>query len=356
MIIENYQSNNCILFCGDTFLKTKNGEAPFTGIIKYFENNVVCLNLETGLRGNFRKEKNVVLLIDDMSLQWLSDEINILSIVNNHCADSGDPKRLARVLGDRGKIVIGPDNPSVANTTIGDISVDFLSAYFAIPRLRMSYDGVRADVLENMLHNSDADRRIVNLHWGYEHTDVPAPFQRKLAKRLIDAGADLIIGHHPHVPQGFETYKSKFIFYSLGNFNFWQFDKETTYDNRWGYMVMYGLINGDIELIPYIINENFQPVPVSHEESQELISRVNILSERIHTTDDVHWFATDYAYWYKREFKVWSRHCLKCSSLSLWLKYLAWLLLPMNLRYYFHTVRFKILKIGKKKKTMAVDP
>jgi hypothetical protein len=346
MIKKNRQSINRILFCSDTFLQTKNGEAPLAEINKYFKNAAVCLNLETGLCGEYQKEKNIVLLVDDMALKWLTDEVHILTIVNNHSADSGDPDRLAKVLSDSGKIVVGPYNPSAANATIGDISVDFLSAYFAIPRLRMSYEGDRADILESMLHNSNADRKIVNLHWGYEHTDVPAPFQRELARRLIDAGADLIIGHHPHVPQGYEAYKSKFIFYSLGNFNFWQFDKETTYNNRWGYMVRYDLNKGDTEIIPYRINENFQPVSISYEESQELISRINILSERIHTTDIENWFATDYADWYKREFKVWGRHCLKCFSPSLWLKYLAWLVLPMNLRYYFHTVRSGILGTG----------
>ena len=57
-------------------------------------------------------------------------------------------------------------------------------------------------------------------HWNYEYVRFPAPDNRALGKRLIDAGADIIIGSHPHIYQGYEKYKSKYIFHSLGNFVF----------------------------------------------------------------------------------------------------------------------------------------
>ena len=61
---------------------------------------------------------------------------------------------------------------------------------------------------------------IVNLHWGAEHTLRPLPQQRLEAHALIDAGADVIIGHHTHTLQTSETYHGKPIFYSIGNFIF----------------------------------------------------------------------------------------------------------------------------------------
>ena len=61
---------------------------------------------------------------------------------------------------------------------------------------------------------------IVNLHWGAEHTLRPLPQQRLEAHALIDAGADVIIGHHTHTLQTTEIYKGKSIFYSIGNFIF----------------------------------------------------------------------------------------------------------------------------------------
>lgn len=61
---------------------------------------------------------------------------------------------------------------------------------------------------------------VVLIHWGIEREEKPQEYQRALAKRYIDAGADLVIGSHPHVLQGIEYYKGKPIFYSLGNFVF----------------------------------------------------------------------------------------------------------------------------------------
>ena len=57
-------------------------------------------------------------------------------------------------------------------------------------------------------------------HWGYEYIRIPSPRDRKIAHRCIDAGADLIIGSHPHIYQVIEEYKGKTIVYSLGNFIF----------------------------------------------------------------------------------------------------------------------------------------
>lgn len=61
---------------------------------------------------------------------------------------------------------------------------------------------------------------IVNIHWGIEDIRYPEPEKRILAYDIIDSGADLIIGHHPHIIQPMESYKGKTIFYSLGNFYF----------------------------------------------------------------------------------------------------------------------------------------
>lgn len=67
---------------------------------------------------------------------------------------------------------------------------------------------------------SGCDFRIVYVHWGNEFINYPYVDQKSLAHLMIDKGADMIIGMHPHVLQGFEVYKGKYIFYSLGNFVF----------------------------------------------------------------------------------------------------------------------------------------
>ena len=61
---------------------------------------------------------------------------------------------------------------------------------------------------------------IVSPHWGIEHRVEPAQWQRRQARALIDAGADIIVGHHTHTLQTIENYKGKPIYYSIGNFIF----------------------------------------------------------------------------------------------------------------------------------------
>ncbi len=72
------------------------------------------------------------------------------------------------------------------------------------------------------------DFLIVNIHWGEEYKEISNARQRKLARAMIDAGADVIIGHHPHVVQEMEIYQDRPIFYSLGNFIFDQYFSEPT--------------------------------------------------------------------------------------------------------------------------------
>jgi poly-gamma-glutamate synthesis protein (capsule biosynthesis protein) len=74
----------------------------------------------------------------------------------------------------------------------------------------------------------ESDLVVVNIHWGDEYKTISNARQRALAHRMIDAGADIIIGHHPHVVEEMEIYHNRPIFYSLGNFVFDQyFSKET---------------------------------------------------------------------------------------------------------------------------------
>lgn len=69
---------------------------------------------------------------------------------------------------------------------------------------------------------------IVLIHWGNEYQLTSSLTQQKLAHQIIDSGADLIIGHHPHVVQNIEKYNNKLIFYSLGNFIFDQYQSKET--------------------------------------------------------------------------------------------------------------------------------
>lgn len=77
-----------------------------------------------------------------------------------------------------------------------------------------------SEIEEEIEKLSGCDFRIAYVHWGNEFINYPYVDQKNLAHLMIDKGADMIIGMHPHVLQGFEAYKGKYIFYSLGNFVF----------------------------------------------------------------------------------------------------------------------------------------
>lgn len=77
-----------------------------------------------------------------------------------------------------------------------------------------------SDIQKELLKIQDADVKVAYIHWGVEFITYPTECQKQFAKWLIDAGYDLVIGMHPHILQGSEVYRGRYIFYSLGNFVF----------------------------------------------------------------------------------------------------------------------------------------
>ena len=100
-----------------------------------------------------------------------------------------------------------------------------------------------------------ADVVIVSMHHGIEYLPKPSAAQVKFAHAAIDAGATLVIGHHPHVVQPEETYRGGLIFYSLGNFVFDQYQREAT---QHGEMVQVSFVGRDI-LATHIIPIKIAP-------------------------------------------------------------------------------------------------
>lgn len=103
------------------------------------------------------------------------------------------------------------------------------------------------------------------VHWGDEYETRSHPREQVLAHSLIDAGIDLVVGHHPHVTQEIERYQDGWIFYSLGNFIFDQYFSEETMR---GFGIEVSIAAGEIidfRVLPYVINENYQPIFLDQE-------------------------------------------------------------------------------------------
>ena len=139
------------------------------------------------------------------------------------------------------------------------------------------------------LKDAGADLVIVSFHWGVEKENYPDETQQTLAHAAIDQGADLVLGHHPHVLQGIEKYQGKYIVYSLGNFCFGG-NKNPSDKDTMIFQQTFTLENGEvveddaINIIPCRISSeddynNYQPTPAEGEEAQRILGRIQEYSQ-----------------------------------------------------------------------------
>jgi len=125
---------------------------------------------------------------------------------------------------------------------------------------------------------SYADVVIVSMHWGVEYTDKPSERQVILAHLVIDSGADLIIGNHPHWVQPVELYKGKIIMYAHGNTIFDQMWSEKTKEGVIGKYTFYGKDLVNIEFIPIYIKEYGQPIILEGDKKNIILNELKMIS------------------------------------------------------------------------------
>ena len=156
------------------------------------------------------------------------------------------------------------------------------------------YDEQKAIVREV---RANCDVLIVNMHWGNELEYNAIPKQVDMGHMMVDLGADLVVGHHPHVVNGIEVYKGVNIIYSLGNFCFGgkanPKDKDT-FIYQHTFTVKGHEIDGEsFKIIPCKItsvkdesSNNYQPTPVYGEKAQAIISKIYKYSKQFAQTID----------------------------------------------------------------------
>lgn len=237
--------NFSILFVGDILLANeaerhihdRGVEYPFWKIkeelLKY---DFIVANLESPItdRGTPVEDKPFIFRIKPGDAACLKDlKIDAVSLSNNHLMDYGvegmedtlaalDRLNIRRTGG--GWDLARARRPAIL--TYRGTNIIILSycnrppaEYYATDEgpgispldLRMIRDDIAAYKLEDNIV-------VVSLHWGIEQTHIPMKEQVAEAHAIIDAGADAVIGHHPHWPQGIEMYRDRPIVYSLGNF------------------------------------------------------------------------------------------------------------------------------------------
>lgn len=132
---------------------------------------------------------------------------------------------------------------------------------------------------------SHADITVVGMHWGNEYEDFPEEKEIHLARALVDAGADIVVGHHPHVLQGVEIYSGKIIAYSLGNFIF---TNSSSPKGREGAILqVIAGSNGEYSarIIPTYINNGTTRI-LKGDERKNALERLNLLCEPFKTSVD----------------------------------------------------------------------
>lgn len=141
------------------------------------------------------------------------------------------------------------------------------------------------DTLEDIINDceANADLTVVSIHWGTEKKTAPNPYQVEMAHHFVDLGADLVLGHHPHVLQGMELYKGKLIAYSLGNYIFGSLSENAHTSMILRVMLdMNGLLMARaVPIHVYNAVVNFQPKELRGEAKQQVIAELQTFSKTL---------------------------------------------------------------------------
>jgi poly-gamma-glutamate synthesis protein (capsule biosynthesis protein) len=224
---------------------------------------------------------------------------SVLTLANNHMMDygAGGLEETLRHLDNAGILHAGAgENLDSARKPavmlVGEKRIAFLaysktlpSQFYAGHGRAGTAPGVESLYIEDISKaKSVADYVVVSFHWGTEKASTPRSYQVATARRAIDAGADVVIGHHPHVLQGVERYKNGVIFYSIGNFAFGSMSRGSDV----GAIARVTLENGikEAEVIPLNVSNyeiHFQPNILAWKRALDVIIRLNRLSQQFGT-------------------------------------------------------------------------
>lgn len=252
------------------------------------EDDLTIVNFEGTLTDSTtREDKQFAFKADKSYAEILTDGfVEAANLANNHSKDYGEQSYndTMDALDEAGITNFGYDR--VAIKKVKGIKVGLVGTYVLADGL-----GVKDSMEKNIqdLKDEGAQVIIASFHWGEEKAEYPNDVQVELAHAAIDAGADLVLGYHPHVLQGIEQYKGKNIVYSLGNFcfggNMYPSDMDTmifqqTFTLKGGKLQEDNVTN----IIPCSISSvedynNYQPTPAAGEKETEILNKITQRSQ-----------------------------------------------------------------------------
>ena len=225
-----------LLFCGDMAFTSSTGENEILNaeMMKLFQEcDFKCVNFECTMKGDTIEKIGPSLLLDEtMCAAIKKANFDLFCLANNHIMDQGISglQRIKNCFSDTQMIGAGvsiddayqPYILSKDNLTIGIINVADNGFGASVNNGGYAWFGHSRFKKELHCLRRSVDCLILMVHAGAENWDAPLPEIRELYKEYIDVGVDVVIGNHPHVAQGWEKYNNKWIFYSLGNFAFYE--------------------------------------------------------------------------------------------------------------------------------------
>lgn len=251
---------------------------PFEKISSFFNDyDFTIANLEGPVTDNQSVANGVDRMVFTFSPRYLpalKEYFEVLNLANNHTLNfSAKGLSVTRDYLDENGIKYFGD-PSNAEGWMGQV-VEKNGLKVALIGYHALYKQAPEKVVEEIKKvRNEADFIIVYPHWGIEYARTPSKPQENEAHMFIDAGADLIIGSHPHVVQTIEEYEGKYIFYSLGNFIFDQYFSEETQE---GLSVGINLVKGeegvgsDYNIYPLTISKSSQAELADGKKRQEIL-------------------------------------------------------------------------------------
>lgn len=243
--------------------KKNNFNWVFSGVSDFLkQNDFTYANLESPIieKCPSNDPYTMVFCGDPRFIPSLKDNKFILGLANNHIFNygkSGFAQTTAFLSREKIPFVYSTfSDPQLKVQQIQDIKFGFLS--FDLTNLSVFKN--RSKIVELVKNSNDqVDWLIIGLHWGREYQPKPDQWQINFAHQLVNAGADIIAGSHPHVFQDYETYQDRPIYYSLGNFIF---DQNWSYPTSNSNIVTLNLTKEKIimsNLTPIIIKYNSRP-------------------------------------------------------------------------------------------------
>jgi poly-gamma-glutamate capsule biosynthesis protein CapA/YwtB (metallophosphatase superfamily) len=198
--------------------------------------------------------------------------IDVVNFANNHASNYGvdGVGETVRLLRQNNLLVAGVDGPVYKE--IDGVTFAFLG--YNEVNIQPGVASVNEELIKKEITQAreNADVVVVQFHWGAEYVHQPTANQKRLGHLAVDAGADLIIGNHPHWYQAVEFYNDKFIAYSHGNFVFDQMWSQKTREGVVGKYTFFDTELIDVEFIPVLIHDYGQPAVID-----ELIYRRQII-------------------------------------------------------------------------------